>query len=372
MICTRCGIESRPGVRFCEDCGARLALVCDRCRALVLPDKKFCGTCGSPISSSRPDRFGSVREYTPKQLADKILTSRNLVEGERKRVSVLFADLKGSLELLADRDPEQARALLDPVIELMMECVHRFEGTVSHILGDGIMALFGAPLAHEDHAVRACYAALAMQEAIRRHNEGVRRSLGIELQIRIGVNSGEVVVRSISSDLHMDYSAIGQTTHLASRMEQLAVPGTIRITSDTLRLAEEFVRVRPLGPVPVKGLREPMEVFELVGAASMPRRWQARAARGLTPFVGREAELEALRQALERGRSRQGQLVAIVGEAGVGKSRLVWEITHSHRAEGWLVLECGTVSYGAGSAYLPVRDLLKILLSRGTTRTAVA
>jgi class 3 adenylate cyclase len=176
--------------------------------------------------------------YTPPHLAEKILTSRGALEGERKRVTVLFADLKSSMELLADRDPEEARQLLDPVLERMMAAVHRYEGTLNQVMGDGIMALFGAPIAHEDHAVRACYAALAMQEAIRRYSAEVRRGHGLEVQIRVGLNAGEVAVRAIGNDLHMDYSAIGQTTHVAARMEQLVPPGTIRLTAETLRLAE--------------------------------------------------------------------------------------------------------------------------------------
>ena len=195
--------------------------------------------------------------YTPPYLAEKIFLSRSALEGERKQVTVLFADLKGSMELLADRDPEEARQLLDPVLERLMAAVHRYEGTVNQIMGDGLMALFGAPVAHEDHAVRACYAALAMQEAIRRYSAEVRRTHGVEVQIRVGLNSGEVVVRAIGNDLHMDYSAIGQTTHLAARMEQLATPGSIRLTAETLRLAEGLVQVTALGPVPVKGLAEP-------------------------------------------------------------------------------------------------------------------
>src|SRR5262252_5257848 len=238
--------------------------------------------------------------YTPSYLAEKILTSRSALEGERKLVTVLFADLKGSMELLADRDPEEARQLLDPVLERLMAAVHRYEGTVNQVLGDGIMALFGAPIAHEDHAIRACYAALAMQDAIRRYSEGVRRTHGCEVQIRVGLNAGEVVVRAIGNVLHMDYSAIGQTSHLAARMEQLATPGSTRLTAATLRLAEGLVQVHVLGPFPVKGLPEPVEVFELVGASTIRGRLQASAARGLTRSVGRQQELAALHQALER------------------------------------------------------------------------
>ncbi len=297
--------------------------------------------------------------YTPPYLAEKILTSRSALEGERKQVTVLFADLKGSTELIADLDPEAAQRLLDPALHRMMDAVHRYEGTVNQVMGDGIMALFGAPLAHEDHAVRACYAALAMQAAMRRYAEDVRRSHGLLVQIRVGLNSGEVVVRAIGNDLHMDYSAVGQATHLAARMEQLATPGSIMLTAATLRLIEGFVQVQALGPVPVKGLAEPVEVFELLGATAFRRRLQASAARGLTRFVGRQTEIETLNQALERARAGQGQIVAVMGEPGVGKSRLVYECLHSHHTQGWRVLESASVSYGKATPYFPVIDLLK-------------
>jgi len=259
--------------------------------------------------------------YTPSYLAEKILTSRSALEGERKQVTVLFADLKGSMELLADRDPEEARQLLDPVLERMMRAVHRYEGTVNQVMGDGIMALFGAPLAHEDHAVRACYAALAMQAAVRQYAVEVQRRHGVPVHIRVGLNAGEVVVRAIGSDLHMDYTAVGQTTHLAARMEQMALPGSILLTQAALRLAEGYVQVTPLGPVPVKGVAAPVDVFELVGATALRRRLQTAVARGLSPFVGRDTELTALVHALEQAGAGHGQVVAVVGEAGVGKSR---------------------------------------------------
>jgi class 3 adenylate cyclase len=292
-------------------------------------------------------------------LAEKILTSRSALEGERKQVTVLFADLKGSTELIRDLDPEAAQHLLDPALQRMMDAVHRFEGTVNQVLGDGIMALFGAPVAHEDHAVRACYAALAMQTALRRYAEEVRRSHGLEIQMRVGLNSGEVVVRAISNDLHMDYSAVGQTTHLAARMEQLATPGSIRLTAATLRLAEGLIQVNALGQFPVKGLTEPVEVFELVGASAIRGRLQASAARGLTRFVGRQQELMALQQTLEQAGAGHGQVVALVGEAGVGKSRVVYEFVHSHHTPGWSVLESASVSYGKATPYFPVIDLLR-------------
>ena len=224
-------------------------------------------TAGAAAAPTEPPARAPLT-YTPPYLAEKILTSRSALEGERKQVTVLFADLKGSMALLADRDPEEARQLLDPVLERMMAAVHRYEGTVNQVMGDGIMALFGAPLAHEDHAVRACYAALAMQTAVHQYAVEVQRTYGVPLQMRVGLHAGEVVVRTIGNDLHMDYSAIGQTTHLAARMEQMAMPGSILLTAATLRLVEGLVQVNALGPVPVKGLTAPVEVFELVEASA--------------------------------------------------------------------------------------------------------
>jgi predicted ATPase/class 3 adenylate cyclase len=358
MHCPRCQHENPAPAKFCLECGSRLAPTCAQCGTALPAGAKFCLECGQPVSTP-PGRSPSPAAYIPKHLAEKILSSKAALEGERKQVTVLFADLKSSMELLADRDPEEARKLLDPVLERMMEAVHRYEGTVNQVMGDGIMALFGAPVAHEDHAVRACYAAHDMQAAMRRYTEETRHAHGVEMQIRVGLNSGEVVVRAIGSDLRMDYTAVGQTTHLAARMEQLATPGTIRLTADTLRLAEGYIEVKPLGPVPVKGLEVPVDVYEMVGTGPRRSRLHAAAARGFTRFIGRDVELETLRQALARGAAGHGQVVAIVGEPGVGKSRLVWEVTHSHRVHGWLVLHAGSVSYGKATSYLPVIDLLK-------------
>jgi class 3 adenylate cyclase/tetratricopeptide (TPR) repeat protein len=339
-LCPSCGFANPEEFAFCGKCGARVADV-------SVPPRQ-----GTPV-------YASPQSYTPRHLVEKILISKSALEGERKHVTVLFADLKGSMELLADRDPEEARKLLDPVLERMMEAVHRYEGTVNQVMGDGIMALFGAPLAHEDHAVRACYAALDMQAAIYSHAEKVRRIHGVVLQIRVGLNSGEVVVRAIGSDLRMDYTAVGQTTHLAARMEQLAKPDTTLLTADVLRLAEGFISVVPLGAVPVKGLTAPIEVYELTGTGPLRSRLHAAVARGLTRFVGREHELQQLYQAIGGAASGHGQVLALVGEAGVGKSRLVWEAAHSHRIHGWLILETGSLSYRQATPYLPVLDLLK-------------
>ena len=360
MTCPRCQQDNPAHARFCLGCGCRLALACGSCGAELPGTARFCLQCGQAVATfTVGTRSSGPETYTPKHLAEKILTSRGALEGERKQVTVLFADLKGSMELLADRDPEEARKIIDPVLELMMEAVHRYEGTVNQVMGDGIMALFGAPLAHEDHATRACYTALRMQNAVAHYAEDIRKRYGVDVQIRVGLNSGDVVVRSIGNDLHMDYTAVGQTTHLAARMEQLARPGTTLITETTLRGAEGFVQVKPLGPTPIKGLAEPIAVYEVAGAGTARTRLQASMARGLTCFVGRDAEVDQLRQALEQAGSGRGQIVAVVGEPGVGKSRLFYEFIHSHRTQGWLVLESSSVSYGKATPYLPMVDLLK-------------
>jgi class 3 adenylate cyclase/predicted ATPase len=363
MTCPRCQHENPADAVFCQECGTRLEAACPGCGTANQLGAKFCKKCGQPMvrtpQAAAAMKFPSPETYTPRHLAEKILTSKSALEGERKQVTVLFADLKGSMELLADRDPEEARKILDPVLEHMMEAVHRYEGTVNQVMGDGIMALFGAPLAHEDHAVRACYAALRVQDSVKRYAEVVQRSAGVPIQIRVGLNSGEVVVRSIGSDLHMDYTAVGQTTHLAARLEQAAMPGSILISPETLNLAEGYVMVQSLGPMAIKGLPLPIEVFQLVGAATVRSRLQAAAARGFTRFVGREAEINQLRQALERAQGGHGQVVGVVGEAGVGKSRLFWEFTHSHRTQGWLIVESSSVSYGKATAFLPLVDLLR-------------
>ena len=358
MQCPRCQRENPAGTTFCGDCTALLSSTCPSCGATNTPASKFCGQCAAALTPTVPATFAAPDSYTPKHLADRIRISKADLEGERKHVTVLFADLKGSMEVLADRDPEEARRILDPVLEHMMEAVHRYEGTVNQIMGDGIMALFGAPIAHEDHAARACYAALAMQASIRQYATQVEPRLGSSVQIRVGLNSGEVVVRAIGNDLTMDYSAIGETTHLAARMEETAPPGTIRLTLATLRLAEPFVHARPLGAVPIRGRRSPVDVFELVGARQI-RRTEAAMRRGLTRFVGREQELAELGRAFENAVAGHGSVTGTVGDPGIGKSRFFLEFTQSALTAGRLVLEAGTVSYGRTTAYLPVLDLLR-------------
>ena len=319
-------------------------MTCPACQQDNPDNARFCNGCGTRLTAAT--QAAAPQAYTPPHLADKILTSRAAMVGERKQVTVLFADLKGSMELLADRDPEEARRLLDAVLERMMEAVHRYEGTVNQVMGDGIMALFGAPLAHEDHAVRACYAALRMQETVGRYAEQIQKSEGISVRIRVGLNSGEVVVREIGSDTKMDYTAVGQTTHLAARMEQMADPGTIIIAPSTLRLAEGAVQVTSLGRPADQGARDD---HRGLGARSAGRR-HARSAPPPRPSSFRDSSGASRSsngctrcsssRATARVRSRRS-----AREAGVGKTRLIHEFLRSAKTQTWRVLEGRSHSY---------------------------
>ena len=365
MICPQCQRENLSDSIFCEHCGVRLEAVCSHCGEPNRRGATFCRICGQTISqtatvaTARVPRVPSPDSYVPRHLAEKILASRQSLEGERKQVTVLFADIRGSTKLLEGLDPEEAQKIIDPVLRVMMDAVHRYEGTVNQVLGDGIMALFGAPLAHEDHALRACYAALSMQEEMRRHREGLGQPEESGLQIGIGMNSGEVVVRSIDSDLNIEYSALGHTTHLAARMEELASAGAIIMTATTLRDVEGFVEVKPLGTVQAKGLTRGVEAYELTGATAARTRVQARAARGLTPLVGRQNEVEVFNKLVEQTAAHRGQILAMVGEPGIGKSRLVHEFTRHQLSPAWLVLEAASVSYGRATPHLPLIEMLR-------------
>ena len=272
---------------------------------------------------------------------------------------MLFADMKSSMELIADRDPEEAYKLLDPVLERMMQSVQFYDGTISSINGDGIMALFGAPFAHEDHGIRACYAALRMQAAVKRYAQEIQRTHGVPIQIRVGLNSGEALVCPIGNDVRRGYIAVGHSVHLAARMEQAAMPGSILITSSTLHLAEGYVEVRALGKLHVKGLSAAVEAHEVTGAQAVRTRLQAAATRDLTRFVGRDAEIDRLCSAWQRAAVGRGQIVAVVGEPGVGKSRLIYEFVRSRPYEPWLVIESGSVPHAQATAHLPILELLK-------------
>lgn len=372
MRCTNCGTENPAAAKFCKNCGVKLSARCPACGHEIDPEDKFCGECGTPLSPARagaPDaRQGSVLapiHYTPSHLAERILAEQAAMEargsdaGERKTITALFADMAGSTALIHDLDPEEARRLIDPVVALMMEAVHHYEGYVAKSLGDGILALFGAPIAHEDHTRRAVYAALRMQEAMRRHSDRVRLEQGIPLQIRVGIHTGEVVVRSIrKDDLRADYDPVGHTIHIASRMESIATPSSILVSEATCRLTEGYFDFKALGATQVKGIPEPLAVYEVLRLGVLRTRLQVAQRRGLARFVGRQAEMEQLHRALEQAKAGQGQIVAVVGEAGVGKSRLFFEFKAVSQ-RGCMALETFSVSHGKSFAYLPLIELVK-------------
>ena len=316
-------------------------------------------------SSSARTQAPPPASYTPSHLAERIraeqaaLEARSGTDGERKTITALFADLKGSTALIEGLDPEEARAIIDPALQLMMDAVHRYEGYVAQALGDGIFALFGAPIAHEDHPQRALYAALRMQEEMRRYADSLRQQGYAPLLMRVGINTGEVVVRSIlKDDLHTDYSPVGHSVHLAARMEQLAAPGSILVTAYTQKLTEGYFAFKALGPTRIKGVEEPLQVYEVLGAGPLRTRLQVASRRGLTRFVGRQSEMEQLRQALEQATAGHGQIVGVMGEPGFGKSRLFYEFK-LRLLRGCLALEAYSVSHGKASPYLPVIELLK-------------
>ena len=303
--------------------------------------------------------------YTPQHLAERILAeqaameSRGAANGERKTITALFADLKGSTALIEGLDPEDARAIIDPALQLMMDAVHRYDGYVAQALGDGIFALFGAPIAHEDHPQRALFAALRMQEEMRAYADQSRLKGGIPLQMRVGINTGEVVVRSIrKDDLHTDYVPVGHSTNLAARMEQMATPGSIVISEYTRKLTEGYFKLKALGAAAIKGVEEPLNVYEVLGAGPLRTRLQVSARRGLTRFVGRQSELDQMSQALEQAKAGHGQIVGMMGEPGLGKSRLFHEFQRTSLS-GCLILEAFSVSHGKASPYLPLIELLK-------------
>lgn len=358
MKCPQCQAQNREGVKFCEECGARLALACPACGAEVAPDKKFCGACGAPLATPSPERFASPHAYTPKHLAEKILTSKNALEGERKQVTVLFVDVSGFTSLSERMDPEEVHSFMTRAFELMLAEVHQYEGTVNQFLGDGIMALFGAPIAHEDHAQRALHAALGIRKALEGFQDELRRGRGISFQARQGLNTGLVVVGSIGSDLRMDYTAVGDTTNVAARLQQAADPGRIVISEATHRLVEGYFHTRSLGERPLKGKAEPVKAWEVISARAARTRLEVETERGLTPFVGRERELGILSECFEKAKAGHGQVVFLTGEPGIGKSRLLYEFRRLVGDDATWV-EGHSISFGQSIAFHPLIDLLK-------------
>ena len=366
MDCPACGRDNPSGSRFCNACGACLETPCGTCGAPNPPGARFCNGCGAQFSvagaaaaAPRLARAQDRRSYTPKHLAEKILNSRSALEGERKQVTVLFADVKGSMELAEQVDPEEWHKIIDRFFQILADGVHRFEGTVNQYTGDGIMALFGAPLAHENHAQRACYSALHLREELRRYADELRLQQGLNFSVRMGLNSGEVVVGKIGDDLRMDYTAQGHTVGLAARMEQIAEPGKVYLTQHTARLVRGYFALRDLGASTIKGLSTPLQVFELEGAGTLRTRLDVAQAHGFSRFVGRAAELATLEAALTRAGNGNGQVIGIVAEAGLGKSRLCYEFAERCRARDVRVYEAHGVAYGKMIPFLPILELLR-------------
>lgn len=377
MQCARCGQDSREGTRFCEACGHSSSPSCVSCGILLRAGSRFCDQCGAPVAVLVPGSETKPRIVTsdparPDRASDSISSFLAGLDHERKQITVLFADITGSTELVAERDPEDARQLLDPILDRMVAAVQLYEGTVHRLMGDGIMALFGAPVAYEDHALRACYSALRMQESIRKYAEEIHREEEFYLRIRVGLNSGEVAASTRRGNAAMNYSVNGQSVHLAARMEQLAIPGTILMASQTFRLTDGYVETRYLGPMTVKGLAEPVETYELLGANATQSRLQVAAARGFSRFVGRLNQMSQLQQASEQVQQGRSQLIALVGEPGVGKSRLIREFVRTESSTVWRIVEADTLSalYGAERSYHPITELLRGYFRVATSNNA--
>ena len=364
LACPACRHENGEGSRFCGECGASLArtVACVDCGHANSAEQKFCNGCGrrlgaAPVVTTAPGR--SPVGSTPSHLADKILRSREALQGERKQITVLFVDVKGSMDLAERLGAEEWHAILDRFFQILTDGVHRFEGSVNQYTGDGIMALFGAPIAHEDHAQRACWAALHLQAAVRAYADELRRTHGLSFSTRMGLNSGDVVIGRIGDDLRMDYTAQGHTVGLAQRMEQLAEPGTICLTAHTRRLVEGYFRLRDLGPVAIKGASTPVEVAVLEGVGQMHTRLDVSRARGFSRFVGRAHEMAALQAALDGALGGAGQIAGVVGDAGVGKSRLCHEFLDGCRTRGIPVWRAHCPSHGRAIPLLPILQLTR-------------
>src|SRR5216683_2129886 len=354
MRCSSCSSENSTNATFCEQCGARLQTICPSCLTPARPAAKFCRSCGASLGDDST-RKGPERPSPTGVTADD--GSHEAPEGERKAVTALFADIKDSTAMMRDLDPEEARAIVDPVLRLMMDAVHRYDGYIAQSTDDGIFALFGAPVAHEDHPQRALHAAMAMRDALRHSDEELKKQGRSGVEVRIGINTGEVVLRLIHTGGHTEYTPVGHVANLAARMQTVAPTAGIVISEDTRHLVEGYFELRGLGPTEVKGVEEPINVYEVIGAGPLHGHFDLAVRRGLTKFVGRESELKQMAHALELTRGGHGQIVAVVAEAGTGKSRLFYEF-NAHLLAECKVLEAYSVSHGKASAWLPVLEFL--------------
>src|SRR5271166_180644 len=358
MRCPNCSTENPQGARFCIQCATPFKRVCPKCGFENPPEARFCAQCATSLTGLEVAQ--SSKTATPSSSPIRV-EAENLEppsDGERKTVTVLFADIKGSMELIEDLDPEEARAIVDPALKLMMDAVHRYGGYVAQSTGDGIFALFGAPVAREDHPQRALYAALRIQEELKRYSDRIRSEGRLPVQVRVGVNTGEVVVRTLQTgEAHTEYVPIGHATSLAARMQALAPVGSIAATEPVRKLCEGYFTFKSLGPTRMKDVSEPVNVYEVLGLGPLHTRLQRSASRGLSRFVGRDAEIAQMKRALDQAKSGHGQVVAAMAEPGVGKSRLFFEFKAVAQS-GCMVLEAFSISHGKASAYLPVIDLL--------------
>ncbi len=339
-----------------------MELTCPRCQAKIPLDRDFCGKCGYDLREAKPPvavDYSQPQSYTPKFLADKILSSGKALEGERKIVTVLFADLAGYTPMSEKLDPEEVHQIMEGCFQILMDEIHRFEGTIDKFTGDGVMALFGAPLAHEDHAQRACYAALSIQKSLESYGQKIEKDYQVPFKMRIGLNTGPVIVGSVGRNLKMEYAAVGDTVNLASRMQTMAEPGHILTARETYKMARDFFNFKSRGKMTVKGKEEPVEAYELLEPTEVASRIEAAVLRGLTRFVGRDKEMATLKESFDKAKSASGQVVCIVGEAGVGKSRLLLELRRTLQSDEYTYLEGQCLHYGSSMPYLPLLDILR-------------
>jgi class 3 adenylate cyclase/tetratricopeptide (TPR) repeat protein/ribosomal protein L40E len=368
MKCPKCQFDNPEGIDFCGKCGAKLERICISCNFVNPPEFRFCGKCGQNLypSESLPkelsfdEKLAKIQRYLPKDLTQKILAQRDRIEGERKQVTVMFCDMEGFTSLTEKLGSEEMYSVMDQVYEILIHKVHDYEGTVNELTGDGIMALFGAPIALEDAPQRAIRSALAIHQEINKFSDRIKQEKGIPtLKMRIGIHTGSVIVGTLGNDLRVEFKAVGDTVNLASRTEGLADPGTTYVTEDTFKLTEGFFRFEALGERQVKGKEEPVKVYQVIAPSARRTRFDVSAERGLTPFIGRERELELLLDGFERAKLGKGQAFSIISEAGCGKSRLLYEFRKAVANEDVNFLEGKCLSYSRGAAYHPVIDILK-------------
>ncbi len=362
MRCLKCQHDNREDVKFCVQCGSRLAQVCPKCQANIQANSNFCGSCGynlKEFTKVATSNYSRPQSYIPKSLADKILSTRSTIEGERKLITVLFADCVNYTSISEKLDPEEVHQIMDGCFKLLMDAIHKYEGTIDKFTGDGVVALFGAPIASEYHAQQACYTALTIQKALHEYSNKVKKDWGLEFEMRLGLNSGPVLVSSIGNDLRMDYTVIGDTINLASRMQSMAEPGTILVSEYTYKMTRDFFMFRPLGKSKVKGKEEKLEIYELLDVGAVQTRFEASVAKGLTKFVSREKETLVLKETFEKAQSSYGQVVGITGEAGIGKSRIIHEFTKElpYRHHKYIGSRC--FHYGSPIAYIPILEILR-------------